>query len=123
MKQSEVYPSEHDEQVALFEWASLSSRFIPELELMFAIPNGGHRHISVAKRLKKEGVKSGIPDIFLPCYRGTYIGLWIEMKSKNGMVSENQKTWISRLTQEGYKVKVCYGFDDAKEAILEYLSL
>lgn len=120
---NDIHPSEHDEQVALFEWASLQSRNIPEFDLMFAIPNGGHRHISVAKRLKKEGVKSGVPDIFLPCKRGLYAGLWIEMKAIKGKISENQTEWIKNLRNAGYEAKVCYGFDDAKETILKYLSL
>ena len=36
--------SEHDEQVALFEWAALREAEIPELALLFAIPNGGLRN-------------------------------------------------------------------------------
>ena len=61
--------SEHEEQVALFEWAEWNKRQYPELELMFAIPNGGQRHVVVAKKLKDEGVKAGVPDIFLPVAR------------------------------------------------------
>lgn len=48
-----IYPSEHDEQKALIKWARSKG-----IELLFAIPNGGYRAISVAKRLKAEGVKA-----------------------------------------------------------------
>jgi hypothetical protein len=58
--------NEHEEQVALFEWAAWNSSKYKELELMFAIPNGGQRHVVVARKLKDEGVKAGVPDIFLP---------------------------------------------------------
>lgn len=35
-------------------------------------------------------------------------------------VSENQKTWLQRLTEQGYLAKVCYGFDEAIRCIEEY---
>ena len=33
--------SEHDDQCALFQWADMMAQQYPELDLMFAIPNGG----------------------------------------------------------------------------------
>ena len=44
----------------------------PQLALIFAIPNGGKRHIGTARKLKAEGVRSGVPDIFLACPRMPY---------------------------------------------------
>ena len=43
---------EHDEQVRLFNWARDNEEEYPELRNMFAIPNGGARHLFVAKKLK-----------------------------------------------------------------------
>ena len=109
---------EHREQCALFKWMSYHSIF----DCTFAIPNGGHRDIRVAVKLKSEGVKSGIPDIFIPIARGKVHGLFIEMKSKKGRASEKQNLMIGRLKEKGYEVKICFGFDDAKKTIEEYLS-
>ena len=39
MKNSNT-PTEHIEQALLFKWATFSSGKYPELEYMFAIPNG-----------------------------------------------------------------------------------
>ena len=72
--------SEHDEQAALFEWATWHTSQCPELGLLFAIPNGGHRHPVVAARLKAEGVRAGVPDICLPVARKGYHGLFVELK-------------------------------------------
>jgi hypothetical protein len=72
--------SEHDEQVNLFHWADIMSPQYPELALLHAIPNGGKRNINVARKLKEEGQKAGVPDICLPVPRGEYHGLYIEMK-------------------------------------------
>lgn len=53
-----VRTPEHLEQVALMQWASLptSLKRYPELELLHAVPNGGHRFIGVAKAMKAEEI-------------------------------------------------------------------
>lgn len=113
---------EDAEQSALFEWAEWSENMHPELALMLHIPNGGHRHKATAVRLKREGVKAGVPDIYLPVPRGAYAGLWIELKSAKGSLSELQRWWVARLRGQGYAVGVCYGWEQARDAIVEYLS-
>lgn len=45
--------SEHAEQVALFGWAVFASVRWPELALLHAIPNGGHRNKITAARLAR----------------------------------------------------------------------
>jgi len=116
--------SESQEQQALFQWAAYNELNIPELYLLHAIPNGGKRHITTAVRLKKEGVKSGVPDIFLPVANKKYHGLYIEMKDrKSGTTSDNQKIWIDNLYAQGYDVHVCHGWEAARDTILWYLEL
>ena len=88
---------------------------------MFAIPNGGQRNIIVATRLKAEGVKSGVPDIFLPVARGGAHGLFIELKTEKGKPSVNQREWVGDLGLNGYAAVFCYGWEHAKDTILEYL--
>lgn len=115
-------PYEHDEQAALFEWAGWMAGRWPELEYMHAIPNGGDRNKVVAAKLRAEGVKAGVPDIFLPCPRGGFHGLYIEMKrTRGGRVSREQQRWIDGLRAQGYRVEVCAGFDAAKKTIEEYM--
>ena len=116
-------PKEHDEQVALMQMVSLIMNRHPELALLHAIPNGGHRNVVVAKRLKDEGVKPGVPDLFLPVARGGSHGLYVEMKRiKGGRVSEVQKDWIRALMAQGYKVEVAKGAVDAFGVIKDYIS-
>lgn len=115
-------PTEDTEQAHIFAWAAWASGKYPELDLMHHIPNGGKRSKSEAARFKAQGVKAGVPDIFLPCARGGYHGLYIELKrTKGGKLSAVQKEWIDALRGQGYKVIVCYGFDEAKGIITEYL--
>lgn len=115
-------PTEDTEQAHIFAWAAWASGKYPELDLMHHIPNGGKRSKSEAARFKAQGVKAGVPDIFLPCARGSYHGLYIELKrTKGGKLSAAQKEWIDALRGQGYKVIVCYGFDEAREVIINYL--
>ena len=118
-----VIPTEHQEQVALFEWAAFQQGFWPELRLMYAIPNGGKRDIRTAAMLKAEGVKPGVPDIFLPVARGELHGLYIELKRrKGGSISKAQEAWIRALTSQGYMCAVCHGWDQARQTIMDYLN-
>ena len=61
---------EHEEQVKVFTWARWAEAARPELALLFAVPNGGRRDKVTAGRLKAEGVKAGVLDIWLPVARG-----------------------------------------------------
>jgi hypothetical protein len=115
-------PSEHDEQKALMVIVAHYVGRWPELQLLYAIPNGGKRHIGTAKKLCAEGVKSGVPDLCLPVARGGYHGLYVELKrSKGGTVSSQQASWIAALQGQGYRACVCRGADEAMAVILEYM--
>lgn len=115
-------PTEAQEQATLFEWAARVQGRFPELQWMYAIPNGGSRHPIEARHLKEQGVKPGIPDLFLPCARGGFHGLYIEMKRrKGGRVSIEQKKTIIALREQGYRVEVCEGWEKAREVIKEYM--
>lgn len=115
-------PHEGEEQATLFNWARMQSWKWPELELMYHIPNGGKRSKSEAARFKAEGVKSGVPDIFLPVARGGYHGLYIELKRLRGnSATENQNAWIERLRAQGYRAEVCKGWEAARKVITEYM--
>ena len=121
-KSSAATVSEGVEQATLFSWAAIKHGKWPELELLFHIPNGGSRGKVEAARFKAEGVKAGVPDLFLPVARGQYHGLFIEMKrEKGGKVSDAQKAWIAALIDQGYLAVVCYGWKDAAELIEDYL--
>ncbi|WP_276699708.1 VRR-NUC domain-containing protein [Romboutsia ilealis] len=111
------------EQSMLFQWCELQKGKYPMLSLLFAIPNGGSRHRLEAINLKKQGLKSGVPDIFLPYANKKYHGLFIELKYGKNKASEKQKAWINELNHQGYYAKVCVGFEEAKNTILEYINL
>lgn len=116
-------PSEHAEQCALISWWSYACKqFGISENLLFAIPNGGARSAATGATLKAEGVRPGIPDLFLAVPSKDYRGLFVEMKKKRGgRVSDAQKQMSTELERSGYCVKVCCGFDEARPIICEYL--
>lgn len=115
-------PTEAQEQTTLFQWAGMMAGKWPEMRLLHHIANGGSRNPIEARHLKEQGVKAGIPDIFLPCARGGWHGLYIEMKRrKGGRVSIEQKKMILALRNEGYCVEVCNGWEEARDIITAYM--
>jgi hypothetical protein len=123
-KDPKMLPSEGQEQATLFSWARMMEGRYPELRLMFHVPNGGGRSKAEAGRFKMEGVKAGVPDIFLPVPRGNFHGMFVEMKKrKGGKVSAEQKVWISELNAQGYYAVVACGWDEASSCIIDYLDI
>lgn len=113
---------EASEQMALISWCDLQSIKYHELKLIFHIANGGTRNKLEAANLKRQGVKAGVPDLFLPVARHGYNGLFIEMKYGKNKATEKQKEWIKKLNEQGYKAIVCNGFEEAREAIEKYIA-
>jgi hypothetical protein len=108
-------------QEAIFRWAKLQTVIYPELELLHHIPNGGRRNLFEAFKLKRMGVKAGIPDIHLPVSCGKYNSLWIELKSHKGKTTENQLKMLKLLSDYGNFVCVIHDVESAICTIKAYL--
>jgi hypothetical protein len=120
-----IKPTEHSEQCAVIEWANAHESQYPVLKRLHAVPNGGHRHIAVAVKMKAEGQKPGVPDLDLP-YPNRKLrkhGLRIEMKITGGRVSPEQQDWIDYLNSVGYMAVVCWSADEAIETIQQYIGV
>jgi hypothetical protein len=113
--------SEHQTQSAFFDWVA-HQRF-PGVDLMHAIPNGGERHPAVAAKLKKEGVKPGVPDVSWPVARGGFIGLAIEFKHGDGNPTKEQRARITRMQIEGWLVAVCWDWHAAARLVTGYAGM
>ena len=118
--------SEHDEQVAVINWCFDNMVRYPQLDLLFAIPNGaalGGGKIGAIRMnvLKAEGLRPGVPDLFLPVARHKYHGMFIEMKTMTGKPSENQEEFILAVEVEGYFATVCKGAGEAIQTIEWYM--
>ena len=115
--------TEAQEQIAVMRWAELQSNKYPELKLLFHIPNGSNKSKAQAGLFKAMGLKSGVPDLFLPVARGEFHGLFIEMKTNKGRPSKTQLEWLEALREQGYGAVACYGFENAIGTLKEYLCM
>ena len=111
--------TESQEQRQLIQWC----RTRPELQFLFHIPNESIGGSGWLTRNRQMGVKSGVPDLMLPIPSQGYHGLFIEMKTRNGKTSTEQKRWIDVLNAFGYRAEVAHGWEEAKCLILNYLQL
>lgn len=112
------------EQKQLFDWLDL--QYPKESKLIYHVPNGGKRDAITAKKLQGQGVKAGIPDICIDLARGGYFGMRIEFKpnrAHKSTVSPAQQATLYLLNDAGFYATVCYGFEDARQAITAYLTL
>jgi hypothetical protein len=114
---------EHKIQTEFFNILRMSESKNPILKYIFAIPNGSKRSIGVAKKLKAEGVKRGVPDVAVPISSQQYAGMFIEFKSEKGKLSKEQKEYIGHLENEGYYCVVCRTSCDAITKLEKYLSI
>lgn len=105
-------PTEHQEQSAFVQLMDLKGlRY-------FSIPNAAKRGYKLAAMMKAEGLKSGVPDMFIPS-----LFLFIEMKRrKGGTLSPEQKEWLDYLRSCGYRCEVCRGADEAIKVVEHYLN-
>lgn len=113
---------EDDHQQAVIEWANAQPHNLGDY--LIAIPNGGNRSAREGARLKKQGVKAGVSDLFLAFPTLEHSGLWVEMKAPGrppSSVSKVQREWITRMNDIGYLAVVCFGMDEAIQAIKDYM--
>lgn len=125
--------TESEVQIAVMDWAAIAQAKYPELRGLQASANGGSRSFRIdsqgrryspeGRRLRREGVKKGVPDLFLPAPRQGSHGLYIELKTATGRVSVEQLEMMQFLDGQGYTVKLCRGAESAIQEIEHHLQL
>jgi hypothetical protein len=76
----------------------------------FAVPNGEKRHASVGAKLKRQGVRTGAPDlVFL--IDGHFHG--VELKALKGSPSPAQIAFRLDIERAGGSYHLCRGLDEA----------
>jgi len=133
-------------QINCVKWFDLQ---YPKLkQLLFAIPNGHVRNKITASICKAEGVRAGVPDVFLSVAANPkankiikliegrfengawwekdsakpYHGLYIEFKWDKGKQTDSQKAFEKSVTKQGYRYEIIKDFDSFKNLIEWYLS-
>ena len=100
-------------------WAYKTGKY-PMLNMLHCSLNGVKLSGTQAKIAKGQGMLSGVPDLFLPVPKNGYHGLFIEMKSEKGRVTENQHWFLTNAESLSYKTVICYSAKEAISAIQAY---
>lgn len=110
---------EHDIQVEVFRTLAYNEAEHPELKLIHAIPNGGHRNKATAGKLKAEGVRSGVSDVFVPIPSPVtgHTGLYLELKVPGGKPTEAQLEFQQRVREQGFAATVTRSVDETLERL------
>ena len=108
---------EHTEQSKL---VGMIRAFHPGV-IVAAIPNGGGRTPQERVSLHAEGVLAGMPDLCVLKPSKGFCGLFLEMKTREGVESAAQKDIARRLNKEGYLCLVARSSQDAFKIVTDYL--
>ena len=102
--------SESAIQKAVMEWVNLK----PTIKnFIIHIPNEGKRSARYGKSLKDMGMRPGVADLFIAMARHECNGAWIELKSTNGVLTEQQKEFLHDMEEQNYFTQVCGSIESA----------
>ncbi len=100
-----------------------TARYLDLVSVVWFHPaNERKTSIQAGERLKKKGVKSGVPDVLIFEPKGRHNGLAIELKIKPNVITANQKGWLKRLEMKSWFCAVCYNIDEVIETVENYLA-
>lgn len=121
--------AEHETQAAFFDyirWKQWDTRIV-----IAAIPNGaklpwfrnkkGARVAPQAKKLLREGLLPGFPDVGVFAARSGYHGLFIEFKYGRNKQTEEQRRIQALLELAGFRYVVSYTVDHAIAEFENYI--
>lgn len=106
-------------QQACVKWFDLQ---YPHYRLnLFSIPNEGARTIANGARMKAQGRRAGVADMFLAITNKHVPGIFFEFKAPNGKQSPSQKDF-QRSVDPYYMYEIITKFEDFKRVIERYLN-
>jgi hypothetical protein len=111
--------AEHDLQINCLKWLRLQ---YPKA-WYHATPNGGRRNEKEAVRLKAEGVRAGVADLFIASHSDSDAkGLWVEMKIGKGRQSDAQKVFEFEMTERGYNYAIARSLDEFMKIVNDFFN-
>lgn len=100
--------------------AKLLEAAAPRRVMWWHTPNGEKRDAVTAAMLKAMGVKPGVPDFLLYDTSTGYLHC-IEVKAKDGYLSDAQKGWMDRFTSSPTgRYAVARSVDEAVQILLDW---
>lgn len=63
-----------------------------------------------------------MPDLFVPIVRREFGGLFLEVKTKIGKLSDVQRFWLGELVENGYRCEIVRSLEDGIKVLKGYLN-
>lgn len=118
LKSGEI--SEKSMHKTIINWIKVHPKLKNMCRLIIHFPNEGKRSNRYGKLLKELGMRAGVSDLFIAIPNHNYGGAWIELKSKDGILSKEQKEFLSDMREQNFFTCVCYTIDEAINTISWY---
>ena len=127
--------NEHIIQRTYFEQLRLITPQVPQLSMIYAIPNGGYRDKVTAAKLKAEGVKAGVWDVCCPIAQAWVVegqeldlvaGFYAEFKHGRNRLTNYQLDFrkdLQAFSFAKYKWFIWRDSDTALRDTLDYFNL
>ena len=94
----------------------------PEHKLfLWSVPNGGQRSEKNGKRMVREGLLKGVPDLVLCHPAGNKLPMFLELKLPNGRISLEQKKFQKAYAAVDYPYFIIRSLDEFVECVTLYL--
>ncbi len=97
---------------AIIQYVRTHPRLNMIQKLIMHFPNEGKRSLRYGKLMKDLGLRPGVADLFIAMPAQGFNGAWIEIKSKSGHVSPNQKEFLADMATQNYFTAVCWSIDE-----------
>lgn len=105
---------------AAFVKKELYNRGLPQL--FYHVANERKTSKMDGAKLKLKGVLSGVADVVIPFRNTEFSGLYIELKTRDGSPSLDQKKFLNGVADEGYLALVVNDLVTFKNCVIEYLN-
>lgn len=84
--------------------------------MVFHVPNGGERNAIVGARMKRSGVKRGVPDLVLLAPGGRTH--FIEVKRPGEKLTVQQEAFRDFCAFAGFPWSIAFTMEDARDAVI-----
>lgn len=117
--------SEESIHVTVIQWIRKHPFFNrnKRFKLVMHFPNEGKRSLRYGNLMNDLGMRKGVSDLFIAMAFHGHHGAWIELKSKDGYVSQEQKEFLEDMKEQNYFTAICWSIDEAIDVIRWYCGI
>ena len=89
--------------------------------LVLHFPNEGKRSPRYGALMKALGMRKGVSDLFIAMPRHGFGGAWIELKSADGVLKQEQKEFLEDMKGQNFYTHVTWSLKEAIDTVEWYM--